>query len=125
MQLENVLEVQTLEQLSTVPNAPAVIRGVIHWRGTILSLVDMSQLFQIPETGIFDVHACVIAEAAGKRLAVAASEVEEILSVPRERVREAPALSSDIDPAWVAGVSEENRLILCMEEIVKHLDQKQ
>ena len=123
--LENVLEVQALDQLSAVPNAPPAIRGVIHWRGSILALLDLSRLFQVAESGLADIHASVIVEAAGKRLAVAANEVEEILSVPRSRVREAPALSGDVSPEWVTGVSDDNRLILRMDEIVKFLGRKQ
>jgi purine-binding chemotaxis protein CheW len=120
--LEYVLEVQALEQFSPVPGAPASIRGVVHWRGAILALLDLTRLFEVAETGLSDLHAYVVVEAAGKRLAVAASVVDDILSAPRDHLKIAPELSRKIAPEWVVGVHDENRLILKMDEIFKHLE---
>src|SRR5690606_25118930 len=41
--LDHVLEVQRLEQYSPVPGAPEFVRGVVHYRGSILSLVDLGR----------------------------------------------------------------------------------
>ena len=73
------------------------------------------------ETGLSDLHAYLVVEAHGKRLAVAASVVEDILAVPREQLKPAPALSSRVAPEWMLGIHDENRLVLKMEEIVKNL----
>jgi purine-binding chemotaxis protein CheW len=121
--VEHVLEVQALEQFSPVPRAPAAIIGVVHWRGAILALLDLSRLFEVAETGLSDLHAYVVVEAAGKRLAVAASQMEDILAVPVDRLKSAPELPHKIAPEWVIGVHLENRLILKMDEICKHLEQ--
>jgi purine-binding chemotaxis protein CheW len=119
-----VLEVQPLDQISLVPGAPAEIRGVIHWRGAVLALLDVSRLFQLPETGLTDIHVCVIVEAAGQRLGLAAGEVEEIHTVASDQLRPVPELSGNIDPEWVAGVWEEDRLILRLDGIIQHLERK-
>jgi purine-binding chemotaxis protein CheW len=117
-----VLEVQALEQYSPIPNAPAAITGVVHWRGAILALLDLSRLFEVAETGISDLHAYVVVEVAGKRLAVAASQVDDILAVPMDRLQTAPALPHKILPEWLIGVHDENQLILQIAEIFKHLE---
>jgi purine-binding chemotaxis protein CheW len=121
--LEYVVEVQALEQFSPVPGCAASIRGVVHWRGAILALLDLTRLFEIAETGLSDLHAYVVVEAAGKRLALAASVVEDIVAASQDRVKAAPQLPRTIAPEWVVGVHDENRLILKMDEIIKHLGQ--
>lgn len=121
--LEYVLEVQALEQFSPVPGAPAAIRGVVHWRGAILALLDLTRLFGVVETGLSDLHAYVVVEARGKRLALAVAVVEDIFATPRERLKTAPELPHQIAPEWVLGVHDENRLILQLDDIVKHLEQ--
>ncbi len=110
--VNDVLEVQALENFSPVPGTPSFILGVVHWRGAILSLLDLGKLFAIPESGIADVHACVIVEAAGRRIAVVAHVVEEILAVPHHEVKTAPELPGNVPPEWVVGVHDDNRLIL-------------
>lgn len=110
--IDEVVEVQTLEHFSPVPGVPAFIPGVIHWRGAILALLDLSKLFQIQETGLTDLHTCLIVEAAGQRVAIAAGEIEELYSVPETQLKRAPELATDVSRDWVIGVHDENRLIL-------------
>ena len=50
--VDEVLEVQALEHFSPVPRAPAFLPGVVHWRGGILTLLDLGKLLEIPESVI-------------------------------------------------------------------------
>ena len=79
-------------------------------------------MFEVTETGLSDLHAYVVVEAAGKRLALAVSVVDDILSAPRAQLKMAPELPRKIAPEWVVGVHDENRLVLKMDEIFKHLE---
>jgi len=117
------LEVQALEQFSPVPGAPAYVRRMVHWRGAILALLDLTRLFEVTESGLSDLHSYVIVEAAGKRLALAAFLVQDILGVPREQLKPPPHLPSKMAPEWVLGVHDETHLILKLDEIFKHLEQ--
>lgn len=117
--IDDVLEVQALEQFTPVPRTPPFIPGVIHWRGAILSLLDLVKLFGLPESGIADVHSCVIVEAAGQRVALLAGDVDDICSVPRTQVRPVPELPGDIPAEWVLGVHDDNRMILRMDLILQ------
>jgi len=107
-----VIEVQSLQHLAPVPGIPPFISGVIHWRGDVLALLDLGKLFGIPESGLADIHVCLIVEAAGRRMALVALEIEEILAVPRSEVKPAPELPGNIPPEWLTGVHDDNRLIL-------------
>ena len=117
--IDDVLEVQTLEQFTPVPRAPACIPGVVHWRGSILAILDLGKLFGVVERGIADMHACVIVEAAHRRIALVAGEVEDILSVPRTEIKIPPALPGNIPAEWLLGVHDENRMILRMDLILQ------
>ena len=119
--LDNVQEVQALDQFSPVPGAPAAVLGVVHWRGAILALLDLSRLFEVAETGLSDLHAFIVVESAGRRLAIAASHVEDLLAVPVDRLKAAPELPQRIAPEWVLGVHNENQLILKIDDIFDHL----
>lgn len=110
--VSDVVEIQSLEHFSPVPGAPAFIPGVIHWRGSILSLLDLSKLFEIQESGIADLHTCIIADVAGRRIAIAAGEIEELENVPETQVKRVPDLPGGIPVDWFIGVHDENRLIL-------------
>ena len=117
--IDDVLEVLTLDQFTSVPRTPSFIPGVVHWRGSILALLDPGKLFGIAESGIADTHACVIVEAAHKRIALVTGEVDDIHSVPREQIKPPPALPGDIPPEWFIGVHDENRLLLRLDLILQ------
>ena len=119
VRLSDVVEIQALDHYSPVPQAPPFIVGVIPWRGAILALFDLGRLFGIPEAGIGDYHVCVIVEAVGRRIALVAREVEDILGIPAEQVKPAPDLPGHAPPEWVAGVHDGNRLLLCLERLLQ------
>lgn len=117
--VNDVIEVQALDQFSTVPGTPAFIFGVIHWRGGVLSLLDLGKLFDLTETGIADVHIILIVEAAHRRVAIVANEIEEILSVPTSHMKPTPDLPGNIPAEWILGVHDNNRLILRPDQILQ------
>jgi chemotaxis signal transduction protein len=92
---------------------------VIHWRGAILSLLDLVKLFGVAESGLIDERSCVVVETAGRRIGVLAGEVEDLVTAPLAEVKAAPELPTEVPPEWVLGVYDENRLVLCVEEIVR------
>ena len=117
--LSDVVEIQALDHYSSVPKTPPFIVGVIPWRGAILTLIDLGRLFGIPESGLADHHVCIIVEAAGRRVAIVAREVENILGIPTDQVKPAPDLPGHAPAEWVSGVHDGNRLLLCLERMLQ------
>lgn len=117
--LEEVVEVQGLEHYSPVPGAPPFVHGVMHFRGEILSLLDLRRLLGVPETGLADVHAVIVVQADGRRAALAATQLEEIASVASQELRQPPLSPGQSSPDWIVGVCEETRLIVRMERLWK------
>ena len=116
--VDDVLEVQALDHFTVVPRTPAFLPGVVHWRGTVLSLLDLGRLFGIPEAGLADVHVYVVVEAAGRRVGIVAHEIEDVYGVPRSHIATAPQLPANVPPEWVVGVHDNQRLILNMESLL-------
>ena len=117
--ISDVVEVQPLGDYTLVPQTPHFIVGAIHWRGAILSLIDLVKLFGVTDPGLIDERACVIVEAANRRIGILAGEVEELYTVSRKQLKSAPDLPTEVPPDWVAGVVDANRLILRMDQILK------
>ncbi len=116
--LSDVLEIQALEFFSPVPHTPSFIAGVLHWRGAVLSLLDLGKLLLSSQEGLADYHTALIVEAAGVRVAIIAREVEEILSISPDDVKPAPERACSIPAGWVSGVYDENRLLLQTAQIL-------
>jgi purine-binding chemotaxis protein CheW len=117
--VDDVLEVQALNHFTFVPKTPPFIPGVVHWRGSILPLLDFSHLFGLPETGLADVHIYLVVEAAGRRVGLVAREIEDVYSVPRNCIQTAPQLAGNVPAEWIIGVHDHQRLIVSMAPILQ------
>lgn len=117
--LEFVVEVVSLNSVSLVPGGPGFLQGVVHFRGMILSLLNLSRLFGTPETGIADIHFYIVVQGAGHRVAIAAGDVEDLLDVPIEDIKPAPEWSGQTPQNWIRGVFQEDRLILQFDAILE------
>ena len=118
--LENVIEVLPLEHFSPVPGAPQFVRGVVPCHGAILCLLDLGRLFEVEEAGLSDVHHVIVIEAAGARLALAATVAEEIVSPLADAIQPAPEFAVDILAESSEGVLDGNRLVLRLTSLVGH-----
>jgi purine-binding chemotaxis protein CheW len=117
--LVEVREIQALDQFAPVPGAPVFVPGVIHWRGAILAMLDLDRLFELPEAGLSDMHVCLIIEAGGVRVAVAAGEIEDIVSVPSSELNPPPRPKGDPFAPWIAGVHDQDRIVLSMDTLLR------
>jgi purine-binding chemotaxis protein CheW len=110
--LGDVLEVQALDHFTAVPNTPPFLRGVTHWRGAVLALLDLSRLLGISESGLVDTHVCVVVEAGRRRIGVIAAEVDDLYTVPRRLLPSPPSFPGEVPTEWIYGVYEHQRLVL-------------
>jgi purine-binding chemotaxis protein CheW len=117
--VEDVLEVQSLEQYSSVPGTPPFLPGVVHWRGQVLALLDLGKLMKIAEPGLSDIHVCLIVETGPVRIAVVALDVEDLLMVPQSSLKPPPNLPTNMPSDWLLGVYENHRMILRMKRILQ------
>lgn len=51
-----VREVLNFDELTPVPGAPDFIAGIMNLRGTMLTLFDIRKFFDLPATGLVDLH---------------------------------------------------------------------
>jgi len=116
--LESVLEIQPLETFSPVPGGPGFLHGVVHFRGAVLSLFNLTRLFDAPESGIADIHFYIVATSGNHRLAIAAGDVEDLAHIPVNALKPAPQWIGSTPHHWVQGVYEEDRVILNLDAIL-------
>ena len=118
--VDSVSEIQPLVKYSPYPGAPDFIRGVVQCRGSILSLIDVGRLLHVQESGLVDIHKYVVVEAAGRKVAMAAGEVEDLLHLTESEISPMPPHDDPVLDDWVAGVYDGSRLILRPDRLLRH-----
>ena len=100
---EDVREVVRAVAVSRLPGAPPIVHGVIGVRGRLVPVLDLRARFGLPRKEVDPAELFVIADAAGRMVAVRADRVEGI-SWLEEGMMEAPDVG-DASSGLVSGAA--------------------
>ncbi len=113
-----VQEIRCWQAVTTLPNAPEYIKGVINIRGTIVPIIDLRRRFNMepmeygPTTVVIVVK--VSAENRDRVMGIVVDGVSDTYEIPEENVKPSPDFGDKIDMDFVNGLAtiDENMLIL-------------
>jgi purine-binding chemotaxis protein CheW len=117
----DVLEIQTLENFTPVPHAPGYVAGVMLWRGSILTLLDIGKILGAADEGLPDYHCAIVVEVDGVEVAIMAREVEAVIVATADEIQPAPEMPPQIAEDWIEGLLHDNRLILRLDRILESM----
>jgi purine-binding chemotaxis protein CheW len=106
-----VREVSRLLDLTPVPGAPALVRGVTHLRGEILAVVDLRRLFRAGDPGVTDLSRLIVLGAGEPELGILADEVHALEHLAAGEVRSPPE-PAGLGRAYLRGVTREALVVL-------------
>jgi purine-binding chemotaxis protein CheW len=101
---ERVERVFRAVEITPLPQAPAVIRGLITIHGRIVPVVDVRRRFKLParELALDDIF--ILARTASRSVVVIADAVHGVLEIPEEVVTSAAKAAPGAP--YVAGIAE-------------------
>ncbi len=99
-----VLDIRPAGQITRVPRVPDWVAGVVNLRGRILSVLDLSRFFGLPEEG--DAGHLVVVETPEMEIALLVDDVLAVEALPASKIQEASDTLCSIRPEYVRGVAE-------------------
>lgn len=104
----SVKEILEYGSLTAVPMMPAVVRGVINLRGTVVPVVDLSCRFGRPQTEVGRRTCIVIVELVQDGechdVGVIVDAVNEVIDIPRGEIQPAPSFGARVRTDFIAGM---------------------
>jgi purine-binding chemotaxis protein CheW len=108
----HVREVHPLRNLTPLPCAPAFVRGIVNVRGRITAVIDIKRFFELPETGITDLHRVVLVQGNGMEVGLLADAIVGVHSIPlRDLAEQLPNLTG-IRADYLKGVTAQGLVVL-------------
>lgn len=111
----DVREIILMSEVTPVPNAPAFVEGVINLRGQIIPIVDLRKRFKLKQKTEADKSRIVVVEVANSVLGLIVDGDSEVLRIPADFVKPAPALiAGGIGAEYIKGIAyyQERMIIL-------------
>jgi purine-binding chemotaxis protein CheW len=110
-----VHEIVRVPEITSVPDAPGYVQGVINLRGKIVSVIDLRRRFGEKETRPSKKNRILVAEAGGKLVGLIVDSASEVLKIPENEI-ELPPVFDQGENNYVTGLGKLNgRLIILID----------
>jgi purine-binding chemotaxis protein CheW len=116
IQILTVREIIGLMPVTTVPQTPYFVRGIINLRGKIIPVVCLRQKFGMSTIEDTEETCIIVVQTGGLELGMVVDEVSEVLDISGNDVVEAPSLGTEIETDYLLGVGRhEDRVTLLLD----------
>lgn len=120
-----VKEIITHGPLTTVPQAPAAVRGMINLRGSVVAVIDLAVQFGLPASPLTNRTCIVILEVhfdgASTIIGILADAVNEVVEIFPEDILPVPAFGTTTRMDFLRGMGKAAAkfvLILAIEKVL-------
>ena len=120
-----VQEIRGWQEVTTIPNAPPHIRGVMNLRGAIVPILDLRRRFTMPEVDLTPNTVVIVVNVLGRTIGMVVDGVSDVVDLMADELRDAPDLGSNIDADFVQGlapIGEIMVIILNVDDMLKSSD---
>ncbi|MBL4575388.1 MAG: chemotaxis protein CheW [Opitutaceae bacterium] len=124
-----VQEIRGWDTVTSIPNAPAYIKGVINLRGTIVSIVDLRERFGMDSVEYNDLTVVVVLRVKGDEkeriMGIVVDAVSEVYNFSDSGIKDAPDMGYAINMDYMKGmatIEEKMIIILNIDELMSLKD---
>lgn len=114
----NVLEKQPISQ---VPNAPSYLRGVINFRGEIISVVRTHRKFGMDEPSADAKYVIITLELDRPDekliLGAIADKVKDVISIPEEEIKPVPQVDTEFNTHHLQGIYQKGENFIMLLDV--------
>ena len=117
-----VQEIRGWDSVTTIPNAPPFIKGVINLRGTIVSILDLRERFGIESVEYTDLTVVVVLRIKGvdddkeRIMGVVVDAVSEVYNIDQDDLKDPPDLGYAINMSYMKGMATiDDKMIIVLD----------
>ena len=111
-----VREINRMLEVTSVPNAPAYVDGVINLRGKVIPIIDLRRRLDMERKEPDRNTRIVVVELSGKVVGFVVDAVNEVLRIPGNVTEPPPPVVAGINAEYITAVGKlEDRLLLLID----------
>jgi purine-binding chemotaxis protein CheW len=122
--ISHVQEIDRMAEITTIPEAPPFVEGVINLRGHVIPIMDLRSRFGLPRAEVTPLTRIVVAGTGDQWVGMIVDAVSEVLRVPSEAIDPPSSMVMTGNSGFMRGIAKlEGRLIIVLqlERVLDHL----
>lgn len=122
LEILKVREIIGIMDITSVPQMPHFIRGVINLRGKVIPVVDLRLKFGMEPAEYTDAT-CVIVVDVGTLMGIIVDTVQEVLHIDEGAIDPPPPLGASVDTSFILGMGKVRDQVKILLEIDRVLNE--
>lgn len=115
IEILKVQEIRGYDAVTTIPNVPNFIKGVINLRGVIVPIVDMRIKFNLGSVEYNQFTVVIILNVGNRVVGVVVDSVSDVITLNSDQLRPAPEFGSS-DTSYITGLGTVgDRMLILMD----------
>lgn len=126
--VDYILQIIAIPQITPIPNAPEFIKGVINLRGKIIPVIDLRLRFNLEEapynarTSIIVIKATIAEEELF--IGVIVDTVQEVIDITLDQIEDKPAFGVKSDTDYIIAMAKVKQKVITLLDIVSVLSKE-
>ncbi len=110
-------EIIGLMEITTVPQTPDYMKGVINLRGKVIPIIDLRLKFAMPEVEHTRETCIIVVEVGSAQVGIIVDGVSEVTDIKGEDIEDAPNFKQEIDTNFIMGLGKTKQKIIILLDI--------
>ena len=125
LEILKVREIMGIMDITTVPQTPAYVKGVINLRGQVIPVIDLRLKFGMEE-GEYDKRTCiVVVNVDGLQMGIVVDTVSEVMDIESSDIEATPSFGTKLHTDYILGMGKvqgEVKILLDIGEVLNSED---
>ncbi len=117
IEILSVREIIGLIDITSVPQTPDYMKGVINLRGKVIPVIDLRLKFSMQEEEHTQETCVIVVEVDNASIGIIVDSVSEVSDISREDIEDAPSFEQGIDASFIMGLGKVKGKIIIMLDI--------
>jgi purine-binding chemotaxis protein CheW len=122
MDILKVQEINKLMDMTTVPQAPDYVMGILNLRGQIVTIIDLSKKLNLGQSALGDMSRNIIVNAEDEYIGLLVSRISDVVEVDQDKVEPPPANIGGVQGKFFKGVFKTKERLIGILDLEKVLE---
>jgi len=123
--ISQVHEIVRVPEITSVPDAPEAVVGVMNLRGKIVPVVDLRRRFGANSDTYTRKNRVVVAEVEGKLVGLVVDSASEVLKLASSEVQPGNSMFHDQDLNYIIGVGKIRERLIILIDLARVLERNE
>lgn len=124
-EIQKVNEIISMQSITSLPNTPVFMKGVINLRGKVIPVIDLRIKFGMPEKDVTDMTCIIVMQVRHEdkiiTMGVIVDEVSEVLEITTQEIEPPPSIGLVVDSDFILGMAKTETSVKILLDIDKVL----